>query len=32
MTGEGKGTPAEYQKQGHVAAEVVEDIARWIRR
>jgi len=28
--GEGKSTPAEYQKPGHVAEEVIEDIARWI--
>src|SRR5436190_6853925 len=31
MAGEGKATPAEYQKQGHVAAEVIEDIARWMQ-
>ncbi len=29
--GEGKSTPAEYQKAGNVAAYVVEDIARWIK-
>lgn len=28
--GEGKSTPAEYQKPGHVDREVIEDIARWI--
>jgi dienelactone hydrolase len=30
IEGEGKGTPAEYNKPGHVAAEVIEDIAAWI--
>jgi hypothetical protein len=30
MAGEGKSTPAEYEKAGHVAAEVVADIAAWI--
>ncbi|MGB9605545.1 MAG: alpha/beta fold hydrolase [Bryobacteraceae bacterium] len=29
--GEGKSTPAEYQKPGHVDQQVVEDIAAWIR-
>jgi hypothetical protein len=28
--GEGKATPAEYQKEGQVAKEVVDDIAGWI--
>lgn len=28
--GEGKSTPAEYEKPGHVAAPVVKDIASWI--
>jgi dienelactone hydrolase len=28
--GVGKSTPAEYSKAGHVSAEVVEDIARWM--
>jgi dienelactone hydrolase len=32
MEGEGKGTPAEYQKAGHVAKTVVEDIAGWMKR
>lgn len=32
MTGNGKATPAEYERPGHVAAEVVDDIASWIRR
>lgn len=31
ITGEGKSAPAEYGHAGHVAEEVVEDIARWIR-
>ncbi|HEX5269397.1 MAG TPA: alpha/beta fold hydrolase [Gemmataceae bacterium] len=29
--GEGKAKPAEYQKEGHVAKEVVDDIAAWVR-
>ncbi len=29
--GEGKSTPAEYQKPGNVDQEVIEDIARWIK-
>jgi len=28
--GEGKSTPAEYQKPGHVDQQVIEDIAAWI--
>jgi len=32
MEGEGKATPAEYQKPGHVAKVVIEDIADWIKR
>ncbi|HTK74181.1 MAG TPA: alpha/beta fold hydrolase [Gemmataceae bacterium] len=32
MEGEGKGTPAEYQKAGHVAKGVIEEIANWIKR
>lgn len=31
IVGEGLSTPAELGRAGHVAAEVVEDIARWIR-
>jgi arylsulfatase A-like enzyme/dienelactone hydrolase len=31
MDGEGKAKPAEYDKAGHVAQEVVDDIARWIK-
>src|SRR5262249_5059070 len=30
--GEGKATPAEYQKEGHVAKEVVDDIAGWVQK
>ncbi|MDX2153853.1 MAG: alpha/beta fold hydrolase [Bryobacteraceae bacterium] len=30
MEGQGKSTPAEYQKEGHVASEAVADIASWI--
>lgn len=30
MEGEGKITPSEYEKPGHVAPEVIDDIARWI--
>ncbi len=29
--GEGKARPAEYQKEGHVAKEVVDDITAWIK-
>ena len=32
IQGEGIAGPAEYQRPGHVAAAVVEDIAAWIRR
>jgi fermentation-respiration switch protein FrsA (DUF1100 family) len=31
MTGEGKSLPAEYQKPGHVAPEVIEEIARFVK-
>ncbi len=31
MTGSGKSRPEEYQTSGHVAPEVIDDIARWIR-
>lgn len=31
VAGEGKSTPAEYQKPGHVDQEVIEDIANWIK-
>jgi len=32
MPGDGKSTPAEYQTPGHVAEEVVNDIADWVRQ
>ncbi|HBY59451.1 MAG TPA: hypothetical protein DEH78_06485 [Solibacterales bacterium] len=32
MEGEGKAKPAEYGKEGHVAAVVIEEIASWIAR
>jgi uncharacterized protein len=31
MEGEGKAKPAEYEKAGHLAQEVVDDIAKWIK-
>ncbi len=31
MEGEGKAKPAEYEKAGHFAQEVVDDIAKWIK-
>lgn len=31
MEGEGKAKPAEYETAGHVAQEVVDDIAKWIK-
>ncbi len=30
MAGQGKGTPAEYERPGHVAESVITDIAGWI--
>jgi uncharacterized protein len=32
VPGEGKSTPAEYNKPGHVAPEVIEDIAGFVKR
>lgn len=32
MVVEGQGKPADYEKPGHVSAEVVEDIAKWIKK
>ncbi len=32
IEGEGKSTPAEYQKAGHVAKIVIDDIANWIKK
>jgi fermentation-respiration switch protein FrsA (DUF1100 family) len=31
MEGQGKSKPAEYEKAGHVAKEVIEDIVAWIK-
>ncbi len=30
IAGQGKPSPAEYEKAGHVAEEVIEDIAKWV--
>lgn len=30
--GEGKSRPEEYQRPGHVASEVIEDLCRWVRQ
>jgi dienelactone hydrolase len=32
MVGEGKAKPAEYEKPGHIAPEVIDDIAEWIKK
>src|SRR5262249_1111697 len=32
MEGEGKAKPAEYEKAGHVAQQVIEDVADWVKR
>jgi dienelactone hydrolase len=32
MEGEGKSKPGEYMKAGHVAREVIDDIATWIKK
>jgi dienelactone hydrolase len=32
MEGEGKSTPKEYDNAGHVAVEVVDDIAEWVKK
>jgi hypothetical protein len=32
IDGDGKSIPSEYEKVGHVAAYVIEDIAGWIRK
>ena len=31
MEGEGKATPAEYSKEGHIPEEVIKDLAAWIK-
>lgn len=32
VTGEGRSTPAEYEKAGHVAESVIDDIANWVNQ
>ena len=32
VPGEGPATPQEYEKPGHVAEPVVEDIASWVKK
>ena len=32
VPGEGRSSPEEYEKSGHVADAVVEDIANWIKK
>jgi hypothetical protein len=32
MEGEGKAKPEDYTKAGHVAEEVVDDIAEWVKK
>ncbi len=32
IAGEGKSKPAEYEKAGHVSAEVIDDIAGWMKQ
>lgn len=32
IEGQGKSTPTEYARPGHVAAEVIDDVAKWILR
>jgi dienelactone hydrolase len=32
IAGEGKSLPAEYDKPGHVAPEVIADIAAWVKQ
>jgi hypothetical protein len=31
-SGEGRSSPAEYEKPGHVAAEVIEDVAAFVKK
>lgn len=31
VEGTGKSRPSEYEKEGHVAAEVIDDVARWVK-
>jgi dienelactone hydrolase len=32
MEGEGKAKPSDYEKPGHVAKEVIDDVAEWIKK
>ncbi len=32
VEGEGKAKPAEYEKEGHVAREVIDDVASWVKK
>lgn len=32
MSGEGKSTPSEYEKEGHIERKVIEDITKWIKQ
>ena len=32
MEGEGKSTPAEYDREGHVAPAVIDDVAAWVKK
>jgi dipeptidyl aminopeptidase/acylaminoacyl peptidase len=32
VAGEGKSTPTEYEKPGHVAEDVIEEIASWVKK
>jgi hypothetical protein len=32
MEGQGKARPEEYTKTGHVAREVIDDLAAWIKK
>jgi dienelactone hydrolase len=32
MEGEGKAKPAEYDQEGHVAREVIDDVAAWVKK
>ena len=32
MPGEGRSTPAEYEREGHIPEFVLDDIASWMKR
>jgi fermentation-respiration switch protein FrsA (DUF1100 family) len=32
ILGEGKATPADYERESHVAREVIDDIAAWVKK